>query len=215
MINRSPTIIIGIDRVWPIVTPNSPKAIGKSERIVGGEELRVRDTEKFHEVARRAVPGHEHSGKQSRPAQAAEGGNRDQYHKQDQPLEARLVELGRVARAGPDNSGAILGARAREYDAPTHIRGPPPEFGIYEICDAAEKEARRRGQREEVRHWHELDAISRAEVNECKDDAQEPPVEGHPAIPDAQDVKWVRQVKFQIVEEHVADPPPKITPRMR
>ncbi len=58
------------------------------------------------------------------------------------------------------------------------------------------------------------DALLAEEQQRSGDDAEEAAVERHAALPDAQDLGRVREVVRGLVEQHEAEPPPRMTPRI-
>src|SRR6185437_9067025 len=116
---------------------------------------------------------------------------------EDDALEECFVELARMTR---------IGAAGREHHRPGHVGDAAPQLVIDEVRDAPEEEADRHGADDDVAEGEEVEAALPGEEQDGDDDAERAAMERHPAMPDLQDLEWMREIEIRLVEEDVAEP---------
>lgn len=116
---------------------------------------------------------------------------------QDNAFEEELIALRRMTRKRP----AIRKDHALRY-----VRDPAAEFSINEVPEPANAEAGRRSRGNEVRDLPRV-RFGLFAIPYPRDHAPDKPaVEGHPSVPDGEDLKRMDEIGRQVIEEHVAQP---------
>src|SRR5574341_363750 len=117
--------------------------------------------------------------------------------KKRHPFEQELIQLRGVSGMGPSSG---------EDHAPRRIRNAAIELSVNEVAEPAQAQADGRGGYDEIGRCPgvglELPAAPQARDHAADESA----VEGHPALPDCEDVPRPLEVFPEIVEEHVTQP---------
>src|SRR5689334_11385701 len=101
---------------------------------------------------------------------------------------------------------AWVGSAVREHHGPGYVGHAAPQLAVHEIGEPAEEEADRRRAGDQIAQAKEWNSVRPGEQYERRDDAQQPAMERHAALPDFDDVERVREILQRLIEEH--DPQP-------
>ena len=191
-ISHTPRTSIGTLSSCPIVTPTDPVRTRKPSCTSGS---RKNSTAIAEHAVQRDQPPEQLASRPRRELQREHDHDREQHGS----LEERLVELGRVPRQT---------SCPGEHDPPRHCRRASPQLAVDEVAEPPEQEPDGRAHRayvaqREVRH---LEGTRGKPAGD--QDAHEPAVERHPAVPDREDLRGARPVLSRAVHEHVAEPGP-------
>src|SRR6266478_4069748 len=158
-------------------------------------ELLIRFAEEFterpHYCIERRKGAEDQTGTPERAGPHHEAEN-DQQH---EPLEARLIELARMAR---DRAGA------RKDHRPGYVGKPAPQLAIDEVGEAAEQDPDRRNRTCNVAERKHREFAYRGKSYDGDDTAEKTPMKRHAAIPDLENLQRMLDEMRQIVEQHIA-----------
>ena len=126
-------------------------------------------------------------------------GVQPEQHEQQQSLAEELIQLRGVPR---------LRAGAGEDHRPgqRRIGGSAPQFTVEEVADPAGSQPGRHRRDEQVGDLQERSLAPPGVHRQSDDHADRAAVEGHPALPDLEDVQRIRQIVGRLVEQAVAEP---------
>src|SRR5258708_32904760 len=160
----------------------------ESELLIGfAEEF----AERPHYRIERRKGAEDQAGTPERAGPHHEAENGQQY----ESLEARLIELARVAR---DRAGA------RKDHRPGYVRKPAPQLAIDEVREAAEQDPDRRDCTGNVAERQHGELAYRGKADDGDDTAEKTAMKRHAAIPDLENLQRVLDEMRQIVEQHIA-----------
>src|SRR6516225_288741 len=106
-------------------------------------------------------------------------------------------------------------AGARKNHRPGYIGWTAPKFRLDEIGDATEEQTDWNGGATDIGNGSDSDLIALPEQKERDRRPGEAAVKRHAAFPDRGDFQRMRQIKAEIIEEHIADPAAEDHPKRR
>src|SRR3569623_521652 len=183
---------------------------GQTQDLAHGEprgaeevaELLIGQADKFDEDTAQRIADAEDAGDESGAFQPTEPAGADEDdHEQQQAFEPGLVELARMPRqrfrvGGEDDGPGKTGRRAIQ-------------LAIDEICEADEKNSDRADGAQQIEARQYIAALGAREQPHGDDDADEPAVKAHAAVPKGDDVARVLAVIGEVVKEYVAQAAPQ------
>jgi hypothetical protein len=98
-------------------------------------------------------------------------------------------------------------AGAAKHHRPGYVADAAPQLAVDEVAQAPGGDARRHERRGEIHHLQVRHVVAPRREGHRRHHAEQPAVEGHPALPQGEDLERVREVVVRLVEEHVAQPP--------
>ncbi len=181
-------------------------------------ELRIRLAEEFRDDAEQTVANQEQAGNWPCRTRLTDKPVQDQ--EQDNPFQRQFIQLRRVARQGTVSIKQRLpfrmrrqqrqvfrtGAREQHSVVETRIDAAP-QLAVDKVTQTTAAQAERNQRRNEVRYLEEGTLSAFGEDNHHHDHADQATVEGHSAVPDAEQIQRILQEGVEVVEHHVADAP--------